>query len=435
MQADRESRSAATMSEYSLNDKLFNCVTKTLGLPTIDLFESRLNAKCAKYVSWHADPGSTAVDAFTLPWNDIFFYAFPPFSMIPRVLSKILEDQATGILTAASLQPDPFPGCREAVSRAYLMKKMPQVAVETIIASLSDSTLKQYNSSLSKWWLYCSNNSISKFEARGYDVIGFLQEELSKGASYSTINTQRSALGLLLSLSPDEEKLLRRFLKGVFRIKPCFPRYTSTWDPNVVLAYLETLYPLSSLSIEQLTLKLCTLLALTSAQRVQTLAKIKVKDICIKSDNQIEITISSILKTSAPDRTQPTLIFPTFNDKPALCVASTIIQYLHVTKDFRSEHKNQEFLLIIKKPIHPATTQTISRWIKTPALIQAFFKSHSTRHASTSAAARGGLNIETIRKAAGWTEKSKVFAKFYNRTVITTPNFATTILELYRPTK
>ena len=46
------------------------------------------------------------------------------------------------------------------------------------------------------------------------------------------------------------------------------------------------------------------------------------------------------------------------------------------------------------------------------------FSTHSTRHASTSAAQRLGVDIEVIRKTAGWTKSSETFAKFYNRDIV-----------------
>lgn len=47
------------------------------------------------------------------------------------------------------------------------------------------------------------------------------------------------------------------------------------------------------------------------------------------------------------------------------------------------------------------------------------FKGHSTRHAATSAAFKAGTSVEKIREAAGWSAKSNVFTKFYNRPVKT----------------
>ena len=40
---------------------------------------------------------SIAIDAFTINWAKLKFYAFPPFSVIAAVLKTILEDKATGV--------------------------------------------------------------------------------------------------------------------------------------------------------------------------------------------------------------------------------------------------------------------------------------------------------------------------------------------------
>lgn len=96
-QADKESRSIQSNTEWSLNPIAFDKIVKHLGKPIVDLFASKNNFKCPKYVSWLRDPGSFAVDAFTIPWED-GFYAFPPFSQILRTVQKIKVDKVEGIL-------------------------------------------------------------------------------------------------------------------------------------------------------------------------------------------------------------------------------------------------------------------------------------------------------------------------------------------------
>lgn len=64
----------------------------------MDLFASRTNAKCTQCISWKPDPDAVTVDAFTVSWNNTFFYAFPPFALILKCLRKIIDDNAIGIL-------------------------------------------------------------------------------------------------------------------------------------------------------------------------------------------------------------------------------------------------------------------------------------------------------------------------------------------------
>ena len=61
------------------------------------------------YVSWKADPGSTYVDAFTLDWSRFScFYEFPPFYLLNKVLRKIEQDQASGILIVPLWHTQPW---------------------------------------------------------------------------------------------------------------------------------------------------------------------------------------------------------------------------------------------------------------------------------------------------------------------------------------
>lgn len=96
--ADFLSRNKSSNSEFELNNTSFSRIIKVFGSPDIDLFASRINAKCDRYISWGPDPDSFCVDAFTIDWQGFFFYAFPPFSLIDKVLQKIKDDRATGIL-------------------------------------------------------------------------------------------------------------------------------------------------------------------------------------------------------------------------------------------------------------------------------------------------------------------------------------------------
>ena len=49
-------------------------------------------------MSWKPQQGALCIDAFTISWSKIFFYAFPPFAMILKALSKIKKEGAEGII-------------------------------------------------------------------------------------------------------------------------------------------------------------------------------------------------------------------------------------------------------------------------------------------------------------------------------------------------
>lgn len=99
-EADAESRTENDDTEWSLDTNIFNTIRETFPELTVDLFASRLNNKLPKYVSRRPDPNAFAIDAFSLTWNNGFYFMFPPFSLLPRILQKIEEDKASALLIA-----------------------------------------------------------------------------------------------------------------------------------------------------------------------------------------------------------------------------------------------------------------------------------------------------------------------------------------------
>ena len=77
-------------------------------MPEVDLFASCSNRKCTRYFSWKIDPGSEVIDAFTVSWEEMYFYAFPPFSIILKILRKIKRDLAQGIVVVPSWPAQPW---------------------------------------------------------------------------------------------------------------------------------------------------------------------------------------------------------------------------------------------------------------------------------------------------------------------------------------
>ncbi|KAB0794115.1 hypothetical protein PPYR_13735 [Photinus pyralis] len=198
-----------------------------------------------------------------------------------------------------------------------------------------------------KWWLFCQQRQSDIYEANLAHIISFLNELYLQNSSYTSLNSHRSALSLILNFSNADENLIKRFLRGVYRTRPVFAKYNTTWDPMPVLSYLKT-----------------------------------------------------------------------FTDCPELCVIKTLKAYLLRTNSFRKVNDGY-LMLTFKKPHRTATAQSISRWVKQvlekSGINTHFFHAHSTRHATSSAALRKGLNIDQIKNTIGWTQKSHVFQKFYNR--------------------
>lgn len=264
-------------------------------------------------------------------------------------------------------------------------------------------------------------NGISPLIGTKANVLFFLTQEYKNNASYSSLNCYRSALSLILRSSLGEDDIVKRFFKGVSKLRPSAPRYDSTWDPKVVLQLFSNWgeNESTSLQLEQLSMKLITLLALMTGHRLQTFSLIDIRNIRKVDNESYEIKIPDRIKTSAPNRKQPVLRLPYFTQNKSLCIASALELYLDRTNDLR----NSVFNLFIsyKKPHKAVTTQTLSRWMKMilseSGVDVNIFTAYSTRHAVTSAAKRAGVNEDLIRKIAGWTKNSATFGRFYNREI------------------
>ncbi|CAH2223121.1 jg66, partial [Pararge aegeria aegeria] len=313
------------------------------------------------------------------------------------------------------------PDGREIIRQSLLKRGVPIISLEIVMASFSSKTLNQYNSYLKSWWLYCNNKGLSYCDSNVTQLIEFLTEKFNSGAGYSTLNSYRSALSILLGQEITCQDNVKRFFKGVYRKKPPAPKYDTTWDPNLVLNYLQNYYPNDLISLKDLSLKTITLIALASAQRMQTLSLMKIQNISFEED-KIKIKIDDLIKTSKPNAFQPLIVLPYIRENPKICPALCLKMYLDRTYTLRLQ---EDFLFIsYQKPHKKIGTQTLSHWVK--SILQksgidiTLYGAHSTRHASTSAAHRAGVNLEIIRKAAGWTKDSNVFLKYYNKDLVTT---------------
>ncbi|KAH1021737.1 hypothetical protein HUJ04_011221, partial [Dendroctonus ponderosae] len=181
------------------------------------------------------------------------------------------------------------------------------------------------------------------------------------------------------------------------------PQNSLTSDPNIVLAYPAKFFPNTNISLNELSFKTISLIALVTAHCVQTFSLIELTNINITKER------IRPWHTSGPGIYQPTLILAFFVDKPELCANSALIAYINRTKGIRTE-----------------VTKLFIRFKKHYNATQAFFL--PTPLDMTSAAYKKGINIETIRNTAGWSETSSVFAKFYNRPLMTSSSVADAIL-------
>ena len=295
---------------------------------------------------------------------------------------------------------------------------------DIIMASWRTTTKKQYSGYIQRFDQYCDKRGVNPIHADVKTVIGFLTELFKSGLGYSGINRARSALSSVIlqdKFTIGSHPLVCRFLKGVAELRPTILRYSQTWDVNLVLKYLSQIGDNEQLSLDLLSKKISILLLILSGQRVQTVKLMNLSQITFQKDDcDCEIRIvgndSEKLKHFNSTKNVQVLKFHVFEDTK-LCLVRCLKEYIKRTRDHRMSDK---LILCYKKPFQPASKDTIGRWIKevmnNSGIDVNIFKAHSIRGASTSAAKRADVPLDTILGSAGWTN-AQTFKKFYCREI------------------
>ena len=160
------------------------------------------------------------------------------------------------------------------------------------------------------------------------------------------------------------------------------------------------------------------LILLTTSQRPQIIKALSIDNMQASPGAYKFVIDGKDLKQGRPGYKPERLVLRTYPCDRRLCVHNYLSVYLQKTLDFRG--KNRNLILTTKKPFKPATTNTVSRWVKT-VLNEAgvdtdVYKPGSTRMAAASKAKRGGVPLDEILKQGGWTRRT-TFADFYDRPI------------------
>jgi hypothetical protein len=105
--ADAESRRSLSAGDWRLSPTAFMSIC--LQWPVqVDLFASEWNHQLPRFVSWFPQPKCWKVDAFSFPWKGLGAFCFPPFSLIPFCLSKLMREEAEAIFVTPYWPSQPW---------------------------------------------------------------------------------------------------------------------------------------------------------------------------------------------------------------------------------------------------------------------------------------------------------------------------------------
>ena len=417
--ADKLSRLGQTIqTEWSLLQEVFQTICSRWHRPNIDLFATRFNNKLPQFVSPVPDPLSTAVDALSLPWEDLDAYAFPPAAILDKMVEKLQDSpckRISGVTqhalvlgSSGHVQPDPTESAQSAqpvdtalqsdspqkshkpkspcmAPRATAIKEQgfSKAVAARIEAPQRGSTRSVYEA---KWTLFTKWYVTNQVDFRAppvksvADFLLYLFED--RKLQPSTIYGYRSAIADKLgnfpfNISTDEN--LTRLLDSFHRDRPKGRRGIPSWNLSLVLHQLTKapFEPIQEASLKHLTFKTVFLLALGSGKRRSEIHAWQNKNIRHQSDwSKVSLYPSpsflskNQLAKEGPESVAPVVIpalAPTLDrslkSDRSLCPVRALRYYLDRTSDLR---QNKELVFVsfkkgFDKDISPAT---ISSWIK-----------------------------------------------------------------------
>lgn len=318
---------------------------------------------------------------------------------------------------------------------------LPPAVVSTIQQARAPSTVKAYRSRWRLFTAWCQERERDPSSCSVGGVLEFLQGLLDSGRAASTLGVFASAITTghqgFGRYSARSHPLIKRFLRGAYRVRPPPRQGVPPWDLQTVLDGLvgPPFEPLEQTEIRLLSFKTALLLALSSTKRVGDLCALSVHPSCmsfsqdgglvhlwpnpafrpkvITSDFRSRVIRIRALVTSADTSEEDVRL-------PLLCPVRALRCYIDRTAGFR---KTDQLFVGFGARGHgdPLSSQRLAHWVRggivaayeargrpPPAVVRA----HSTRGVSTSVALCRGVTVSDICQAASWSSAS-TFVRSY----------------------
>ena len=161
------------------------------------------------------------------------------------------------------------------------------------------------------------------------------------------------------------------------------------------------------------------LVALSSAQRLQTLKALNTNNMSIE-ETKIVFTVVQRLKTSRPGHNSLRVMIPKVLRNKLICPYSHLLHHIYKSTSLWKLSDPTQLFISLNKPHKGVTSSNLAIWIKDMLQDCGFstsvFKAHSRRSAATSKAFLQGASIAEILKLANWSNE-KTFTKQYYHSV------------------
>jgi len=137
-----------------------------------------------------------------------------------------------------------------------------------------------------------------------------------------------------------QRPLVSRLLKGIYNSWPPQPRYSATWDVDIVVRYYCSLGDNRSLPLSQ---KLALLMTLVEASRVSELQALDLRYWTYRPEGVV-FTMTTLGKKRTVGASPKQVIFGAFPNNDCLCVVKCLKQYEAITLQYSNtlQYRNKD---------------------------------------------------------------------------------------------
>ena len=186
---------------------------------------------------------------------------------------------------------------------------------------------------------------------------------------YRSINTIRLAISKthehVEGIPVGKHPLVSQLLKRIYNWRPPQPRYSSTWDVDTVVRYLQSLGNNNLFPLKVLSQKLLLQMALVEASRVSELQALDLRYWTFQPKGVV-FNIPTLGKKRTEGAPPKQVMFGTFPDDGRLCVVKCLRQYEGATQQFRPKDHNscQPLFLSYVRPHGLVSSQRLAQWLR-----------------------------------------------------------------------
>ena len=264
---------------------------------------------------------------------------------------------------SSSNVPSPSLGRVSHLYQRFQAEGIPTNVADLLIAATRTSTHKTYESSWNRWCRWCSRRKVDPLSSSISDILIFLTEVFNEGLAYRSLNVLRSALSSthpkIDGFSVGQHPYVTRLLKGALNKRPPKPRYSHTWNVDVMINYIISLGKNSTLSLKTISMKLVTLFALTCPERISALASLDLRH-CHVLPEGVSFALTVPRKTGSSDKPAEAF-FACFDQDKKLCPVECFRQYLKLSRDVRPVIPSSlpdKLFISFRRPHKPVTSTT-----------------------------------------------------------------------------